>query len=186
METDDLRRKLDFDPNRETDEDDDDFEELELDCYMTERAEVQDLVDLFAMDELSQDNPARRAMVEKAVRDGHCSLVSNNAGQILAFGIFDYSYSRKQGFIHLIHVHVDHRGQGVGADMLMGFESTCSTQHIYCAVPRSNLAAQELVRSVGYVQAKKVPQRGNPKDPETVYVKDIWAPEPYLPLETVQ
>ena len=182
METDDLRlKKMDLDP-----EADDNFEELEFDCHMNERAEVQDLEDLFAMDELSQDNPARRAMVEKAVRDGHCSLVSNNASQIVAYGIFDYSYSRKQGFVHLIHVQVDHRRDGVGTDMLMSFESTCSTQHIDCAVPRSNLAAIELLRRAGYVQAKKVPQQGNPKDPETVYVKDIWAPTPYLPPDTVQ
>ena len=181
METDDQRLKMDLDP-----EADDDFEEFALDCHMNERAEVQDLEDLFAMDELSQDNPARRAMVEQAVRDGHCSLVSNNAGQIVAYGIFDYSYSRQQGFVKLIHVHVDHRQDGVGTDMLMSFEATCSTQHIYCSVPRSNLAAVELVRSAGYVQAKKVPQRGNPKDPETVYVKDIWAPTPYLPPDTVQ
>ena len=183
METDDVQRKMDLDLGLEAD---DDFEAQEFDCHMNERAEVQDLEDLFAMDELSQDNPARRAMVEQAVRDGHCSLVSNNAGQIVAYGIFDYSYSRKQGFVQLIHVHVDHRRDGVGTDMLMSFESTCSTQHIYCAVPRSNLAALELVRSAGYVQAKKVPQRGDPKDPETVYVKDIWAPTPYLPPDTVQ
>lgn len=70
--------------------------------------------------------------------------------------------------------------------MLMGFESTCSTRHIYCAVPRSNLPAQELVRSMGYVQAKNVAQRGDLKDPEAVYVKDIWAPEPFRPPEIVQ
>jgi ribosomal protein S18 acetylase RimI-like enzyme len=195
MKTDDLRRKMEMeapvlDEATEGPDNPDGLdelgegEELEFECYMTERAEMDDLEFLLEIDEQAQNDPARLMMIEQAIRDQTCKLVADST-QVLAYGIFDHSY-HEHGFVKMVFVHPEYRRQGVGADMLLGFEATCETPQIYAAIPLSNLEAQELFRSVGYVPVEGVPPSGNPSDPEVLYVKNIWEPMPETEPETVQ
>lgn len=166
MKTDELRRKLETDIEEDT-------VDQEFECYMTEPAEITDLDELCEIDEFTRDNPARRKLIEKAIHDKQCWLVADSK-QVLAYGIFDYSY-KNQGTVRLIHVQEEYRRQGVGGEMLMTFESQCESKKIYATVPRNNLAAQELVKRVGYSEAG-VPPRGDIANPDIIYVKDLWSP----------
>jgi hypothetical protein len=68
----------------------------------------------------------------------------------------------------------------------MGLEGVCSTRCIYAAIPRRNLAAQELFKSFGYAPARGEAFRGPLDNPEEIYVKDIYAPRPMQRPDTVQ
>jgi len=177
--------EADFD---EFDEELEEFDELdesemqEFKCYMTEQAEADDLEHIQDVDPEARDNPAKLQLIETAIREGHCKLVTHE-GQIMAYGIFDYSaQGGKHGCVKLIHVIPEQRRDGVGSDMLMGFESTCETSKIYASVPQDNLAAQELFKSVDYRVAKE------PKSPgaDILFVKNIWEPPSPRARDTVQ
>lgn len=172
-------------PSEELDAELDDFEGSEFDqeyeCYMTEQAEPDDLQYLLEIDEELRGNPARQETVGRAIRNKACSLVSDSK-QLIAYGIFDYTGKDKQGCVKHVFVAPDYRLQGVGAEMLMTFESTCDTPKIYASIPVTNLAAQEMVKSVGYRpvrSAQTVPG-------EILFMKKIWEAEAPMPLETVQ
>ena len=177
MKTDEFRRRLEIEPLE-------DGPDPELECYMTELAEMTDLEELCEIDEFVADNPARRKMIEEAIQKRQCWLVADDS-QVLAYGIFDYSF-KNQGLVKLVHVHVDYRRQGVGAEMLMTFESTCESRKIYAAVPLNNLAAQELVQRVGYIPLRGEAFRGPLDDPRVIYVKDLYGPPRRMHSETIQ
>ena len=161
----------------------DEIDESELQdfkCYMTETAEPDDLQHIQDVDEEARQDPAKRRMIEQAIADGNCKLMTHE-GQIMAYGIFDYSAKGKQGCVKLIYVIPEQRRDGVGADMLMGFEPFCETPKIFASVPRTNLAAQELFKSVDY-HALNEPRAS---DADILFVKSIWAPTPRR-RETVQ
>ena len=162
----------------ELDEFDDELDELdeselqEFKCYMTETAEADDLQYILEVDEEAREVPARRQMIEQAIGNRTCKLMTHE-GQIMAYGIFDYSGRGKMGCVKLIYVIPEQRRDGVGSDMLMGFEPYCEKPRIYASVPRDNLAAQELFKSVDYHLVNE-PQA----EPELLFVKNIWAPTP--------
>ena len=123
-------------------DDDGPFEELE--CFMTEVAEKEDLPYLLEIDEEARQDPDKQRMIEAAIRNRTCKLVADSK-QLLAYGIFDYSAKGKMGHARLVFVVPSHRRQGVGSEMLMSFEATCEKPRIYASVPLTNLAAQEML-----------------------------------------
>ncbi|MBY0506110.1 MAG: GNAT family N-acetyltransferase [Bryobacteraceae bacterium] len=152
------------------------FEELQY--FMTEVAEMDDLPYLLEIDEEAQQDPDKRRMIEAAIQDRTCKLVAHGE-QVLAYGIFDYSAKGKMGHARLVFVAPSHRRQGVGSELLMTFESICEQPRIYARVPVTNLAAQEMLKRVGYQLEKNLPT-------ETIFVKHIWEPTPFARPETVQ
>lgn len=178
MKTDDLRRKMEIDVAEGT-------TDLDFECYMTEPAEMADLEYILEIDEFAQDNPARRRMIEKSLIDNRCWIVTDQA-QVIAYAIFDYSYQKNQGFVHLVYVARDYRRQQVALDLLESLEGTCETPKIYTEIPVDNLAAQELFICAGYRVTKPPKRDYSRKDEGILFVKNIWEPPPPIRRETVQ
>ena len=152
----------------------DEFPDYE--CYYTEAATLEDLDDICATDELAQEGSARRAQIEKAIRQEQCWLMADNEN-VVAYGIFDHSF-KNQGLIHTIHVHPEYRRQGVARDLLEKLSIECESKWLYALVPLHNLVAEQFMASQGFRLLKNEAHRRVIDQLHAVYRRERWAEPP--------
>ena len=140
----------------------------ETDGIITRAALPGDVDAMLACDAYAQAHASRGDAVRAAVGQGHCQ-VAIRAGQVAGYVLtrddfFDY------GFVSLVVVSPAHQRRGVGVRLLAAAEAACQTDKIFTSTNQSNLAAQRLFASAGFVRSGQIDHLDE-GDPELVYVK---------------
>ena len=140
----------------------------ETDGIITRAALPGDVDAMLACDAYAQAHASRGDAVRAAVGQGHCQ-VAIRAGQVAGYVLtrddfFDY------GFVSLVVVSPAHQRRGVGVRLLAAAEAACQTDKIFTSTNQSNLAAQRLFASAGFVRSGQIDHLDE-GDPELVYMK---------------
>jgi len=140
----------------------------EADEIVTRVAESGDVEAMLACDAYAQAHPERGQAMRAAVGHGRCQ-VALRAGQVAGYvlthdGFFDY------GFVSLVMVAPAQLRRGVGLRLLAAAAAACQTGKLFTSTNQSNLAAQRLFASAGFVRSGQIDHLDE-GDPEFVYVK---------------
>ena len=140
----------------------------ETDGIITRAALPADVDAMLACDAYAQAHASRGDAVRAAVGQGHCQ-VAIQAGQVAGYVLtrddfFDY------GFVSLVVVSPAHQRRGVGVRLLAAAEAACTTAKLFTSTNQSNLAAQRLFASAGFVRSGQIDHLDE-GDPELVYMK---------------
>lgn len=140
----------------------------ETDGIITRAALPGDVDAMLACDAYAQAHASRGDAVRAAVGQRHCQ-VAIRAGQVAGYVLtrddfFDY------GFVSLVVVSPAHQRRGVGVRLLAAAEAACQTDKIFTSTNQSNLAAQRLFASAGFVRSGQIDHLDE-GDPELVYMK---------------
>ena len=140
----------------------------ETDGIITRAALPGDVDAMLACDAYAQAHASRGDAVRAAVGQGHCQ-VAVHAGQVAGYVLtrddfFDY------GFVSLVVVSPAHLRRGVGVRLLAAAEAACTTAKLFTSTNQSNLAAQQLFASAGFVRSGQIDHLDE-GDPELVYMK---------------
>jgi ribosomal protein S18 acetylase RimI-like enzyme len=131
----------------------------ETSCILRYRAyEPGDFVQLYAIEELCFDSPLRytRAYMRRLLRAPlSAAWIAEEEDLVAGFAIADLNASTKSSaaYIHTIEVMPDHRGQGVGGELLDRIEQSArdaGARSIWLHVDTKNAAAIRLYETHGY------------------------------------
>lgn len=138
------------------------------DEIITRAAASGDVEAMLACDAYAQAHAARGEAVRAAVGKGHC-LLALRAGQVAGYVLVHDDFFG-YGFISLVVVSPAHRRLGVGERLLAAAAAACPTEKMFTSTNQSNLAAQRLFASTGFVRSGRI-EHLDEGDPELVYVK---------------
>ncbi|MDZ5633797.1 GNAT family N-acetyltransferase [Janthinobacterium sp. GMG1] len=140
----------------------------EADEIVTRVAGYGDVAAMLACDAYAQAHASRGDAVRAAVGKGHC-LVAIRAGQVAGYALTHDDFFG-YGFVSLVVVAPGQQRRGVGLRLLAAAADTCRTGKIFTSTNQSNLAAQQLFASAGFVRGGQI-EHLDEGDPELVYVK---------------
>ena len=138
--------------------------ELAVAMIAVERGAEPDVERIMALD----GHESHRRFVSSQLRGGQC-WVCRDDGTVTGFIAADESFY-EQCFISLLAVHREHRRQGVATILVRYVESVCPTQKLFTSTNQSNIPAQRLFESLGFVRSGWIDNLDD-GDPEIVYFK---------------
>lgn len=131
-------------------------------------ADEGDAGQIFAFDQIAQEDAGRREYIHRAVESAACYVAVDN-DQVKAYAVLRYSFF-EQGFVELLYVGSNDRRQGVGKRLMQHVESVCLTDKLFTSTNLSNHPMQALLARLGYRLSGLVNDL-DPGDPELIYVK---------------
>lgn len=142
--------------------------ETEADDIITRVAGPGDVAAMLACDAYAQSHASRGDAVRAAVGKGHC-LVALHAGQVAGY-VLTHDDFFGYGFVPLVVVAPAQQRRGVGLRLLAAAANACPTAKLFTSTNQSNVAAQRLFASAGFVRSGRIDHLDE-GDPELVYVK---------------
>lgn len=140
----------------------------EADEIVTRMAGHGDVAAILACDAYAQTHPERGEAVRAAVGRDLCQ-VAIRAGQVAGYALLHDDFFG-YAFVSLVVVSPAQQRRGVGLRLLAGAASACQTEKIFTSTNQSNLAAQRLFASAGFVRSGRI-EHLDEGDPELVYVQ---------------
>lgn len=135
-----------------------------------EKATMNDLETICTLDSMVIGNTSRREFLVNAVKASQC-LVVRVQNITVGFGILEQSFYGK-GFISLLIVHPDYRRRGIATALIKYIESICPTEKLFTSTNRSNITAQRLFETLGFVKSGCI-ENLDECDPEIIYFKQL-------------
>ncbi|MCX7289947.1 GNAT family N-acetyltransferase [Janthinobacterium sp.] len=142
--------------------------EIEADDIITREAGPGDVAAMLACDAYAQSHASRGDAVRDAVGKGQCQ-VAMRAGQVAGY-VLTHDDFFGHGFVSLVVVDSGQQRRGVGLRLLAAAANTCPTAKLFTSTNQSNVAAQRLFASAGFVPSGQIDHLDE-GDPELVYVK---------------
>lgn len=140
----------------------------ETEQIITRVAQAGDVEAMLACDAYAQVHPERGNAVRAAVGKGQCQ-VAIRADQVAGYALLHEDFFG-YGFVSLVVVAPGQQRRGVGLRLLAAAEDACTTPKLFSSTNASNLAAQRLFASAGFVRSGQIDHLDE-GDPELVYVK---------------
>lgn len=140
----------------------------DTDRVITRVARPGDVDAMLACDAYAQAHPERGEAVRVAVGKGRCQ-VAIRAGQVAGY-VLTHDDFFGHGFVSLAVVAPGQQRCGVGRRLLAAAADACTTAKLFTSTNQSNLAAQRLFASAGFVRSGQIDHLDE-GDPELVYVK---------------
>jgi ribosomal protein S18 acetylase RimI-like enzyme len=131
-------------------------------------AVIRDIDLLCELDPIAHQNDQRRTFIKRSVEAGYCSVIETQQ-RVVGYAVLDYSFY-EQGFVSMLYVHAQYRGQGAGLLLMRHLETICQTRKLFTSTNLSNLPMQSLLVKLGYSLAGVI-HHLDEDDPELVYVK---------------
>lgn len=141
---------------------------MEADEILTRVARSDDVEAMLAGDAYAQAHASRGEAVRTATGKGRC-LLALRAGQVAGY-VLTHDDFFGYGFVSLVVVAPAHQRRGVGVRLLAAAADACKTSKLFTSTNQSNLAAQRLFASAGFVHSGQIDHLDE-GDPELVYVK---------------
>ena len=140
----------------------------EADEIVTRAARHGDVAAMLACDAYAQTHPERGDAVRAAVDRDLC-MVAIRADQVVGY-VLTHDDFFGHGFVSLVVVAPGQQRRGVGLRLLATAADACRTEKLFTSTNASNLAAQRLFASAGFVRSGQIDHLDE-GDPELVYVK---------------
>jgi ribosomal protein S18 acetylase RimI-like enzyme len=133
-------------------------------------ANLADLDDLIALDNVVRSTPARHAFIRRSVAQGAC-LIAVLEDELIGYVILDHTLY-ENGFISFVYVAEGHRRSGIGTALVQPAERTCRTPKLFTSTNASNVAMRDLLLGQGYKPSGMV-ENLDVGDPELLLFKRI-------------
>jgi len=130
------------------------------------KASERDLQSIWAID----GHTIHQRFLSNAVKAGQCWAAGFD--DVLAgFAVLDQSFY-EQGFLALLSVHPGYCRRGIATALISHAESVCPTAKFFTSTNQSNLPAQKLFESLGFIRNGCIDNLDE-GDPEVVYFKKV-------------
>ncbi|MEO0565656.1 MAG: GNAT family N-acetyltransferase [Chloroflexota bacterium] len=139
--------------------------------YYVERATIENVQDVWTLNELEGGSHEARAALVDAARD-HACLVARSGWNVRGFLIRQASFFGYP-LVSRVVVHPDERRQGVGRLLMDYAEKTTPEDRLFAAVRGTNEAGTAFVTALGYTQCGEVSALHADDVPEVIYVKHL-------------
>jgi len=126
-----------------------------------------DIDEICSFDHIAERSDERRDFIQRAVADGNCHIAIDEG--IAGYAVLEYSFYQT-GFVSMLYIHPNRRGQGIGTALMQHLEAVCRTEKLFTSTNLSNLRMQSLLARLGY-KLSGVIHDLDEGDPELVYVK---------------
>lgn len=140
----------------------------QTDQVITRVAHAGDVEAMLACDAYAQMHASRGDAVRAGVTKGHCQVALRD-GQVAGYALTHDDFFG-YGFVSLVVVAAGQQRRGVGLCLLAAAVAACRTAKLFTSTNQSNLAAQRLFASAGFVRSGQIDHLDE-GDPELVYVK---------------
>ncbi|PMQ12126.1 GNAT family N-acetyltransferase [Janthinobacterium sp. AD80] len=140
----------------------------EADPIITRVALPGDVPAMLACDTYAHIHACRGDTVRAAAGKGQC-LLALHAGQVVGYVLLHHEFF-EHGFVPLVVVSPAQQRRGVALRLLATAAAACRTEKLFTSTNQSNLAAQRLFASAGFVRSGQIDHLDE-GDPELVYVK---------------
>ena len=135
--------------------------------FSIQLATERNLEEICPLGHIAQQSDERRAFIQRSIAAKSCYIAIDKL--ILGYAVLEYSFYQ-MGFISMLYIHPDRRGQGIGAALMQHLESICRTEKLFTSTNLSNMKMQSLLAKLGY-KLSGVIYDLDENDPELVYVK---------------
>jgi len=118
--------------------------------------------------------PAAEALLRQGLEEGNHLYVALDGSEVIGFVWFSMRATfHRSGYIRLIAVRDDRRGQGIGTALLREAEALifAHSDHVFLMVSHFNHVAQAFYRGLGYAQVGAVPDYVIPSITELIFCK---------------
>ena len=135
------------------------------------RSALQSELDVLVQcDTYAQSHESRVEELRGALAMQSC-LIAQVSSEAVGFVLLQYSFFGN-GFIPLVCVSHQHRGQGFGLQLLLAAQQRCRTNKLFTSTNTSNLPAQRLFTKAGFSPSGSI-ENLDAADPELVYFKRL-------------
>ena len=131
-------------------------------------ARFTDAEAVIAFDPVATSSRQRVNFIHQAITSRHAMVAETN-GQVVAFGVLDYSFF-DCGFVKLLVVEESRRRQGIGSALVEAMVRGCKTDKVFSSTNESNAAMQALLEKAGFVRSGRVDNL-DADDPELIYFR---------------
>ena len=121
-----------------------------------------------AIDKEAHAQSRQEEKITKAVSDGDCFLIFND-NTAVGIAIFDYRFF-DQGWIELIVIDDEKRGEGIGPQAMDRISSQCTTDKLFTSTNSSNFRMQKALAKAGF-SISGIVHGLDDGDPELFYCK---------------
>ena len=135
---------------------------------LVEKATEQELESIWALDRMVIGNSSRKDFLADTVGAGRCWL-AHIGDTVAGLGVLEQSFYG-QGFISLLVTHPNYRRCGVATSLIHHLESICPTEKLFTSTNKSNLIAQRVYETLGFVRSGYI-ENLDEGDPEIIYFK---------------
>lgn len=129
---------------------------------------IADAEALKALDTVVPTDPARALLIETWLRE-EAVVVAEVYGRAVGYGVLSHGFFR-QSEAEMLMVAAEHRGRGIGGQLLAALERRCDTPKFFVTTNASNRSMQRLLLRAGYTVCGCIGEL-DPGDPEVVFVK---------------
>ncbi len=134
------------------------------------RATQTDAPEIKTLDTRVPSDPSRAENIDRWLGE-EVVIVADMNGTLLGYGVFDHGFFQ-QSNVAMLMIHPDHRGCGIGEQILRSLEEFGDTPKFYVTTNQSNHRMQRLLTRMGYRPGGYIHEL-DPGDPELVFVKEI-------------
>jgi ribosomal protein S18 acetylase RimI-like enzyme len=134
-------------------------------------ATIADYDKLTALDTIAPGETERTVQIRTWIETGCCHVaeIDSNIG---AYGVLTYQFFGN-GFIEMVMVEEQFRGQGLGIALVRHFKAICATPKLFASTNLSNQRMQKLLKTAGFRTSGFIDNLDE-NDPEIVfYVRTV-------------
>lgn len=140
-----------------------------------------DFDDLYAIEQVCFQHPerfTRRYMRQLIALRDSATWIAEDSGTMMGFAILEWAQqvSGVVAYIATIEVLPEHRGQGIGAELLRRLEGSANAEQaiaIWLHVDTENTSAIRLYERTGYRNSGRADHYYARNRPAAIYVKDL-------------
>jgi GNAT superfamily N-acetyltransferase len=127
---------------------------------------------IISFDHVAQREEQRRSFILDSVRNG-TAWVGVLDDRVVGYAVLEYTFYGR-GFISMLYMHPEHRGNGFGTALVQHLEGVCRTEKLFTSTNESNRPMQGLMAKLEY-SCSGIINNLDPGDPEIVYFKQLRA-----------
>lgn len=133
-------------------------------------ATSEDSSRLKVLDTVVAIDPARALQIENWLATDVVMVAELNS-EVVGYAVFNHAFFHR-GQIDMLMIHAEHRGKGIGQDLLRAIEKLCDSDKLFVTTNLSNQRMQKLLTRAGYRTCGFIDEL-DPGDPELVFVKGL-------------
>lgn len=125
---------------------------------------------IIGFDHVAASDVARVQFIHEQIESSACYIAVIDAN-VVAYAVLNYKFY-DNGWIEMLYVHPQFRGQGIGSSLIRHLINECRTPKLFTSTNQSNVPMQRLLATLEFARSGLI-ENLDDGDPELVYFKRL-------------